>query len=67
MRRLKTLTMIVMLALAMSLCAPQAMAGDMLTPPIAGEIGTPGLYGVIHNPGEILTPGLYALFIALLG
>lgn len=72
MRRLKRLTMIVMLAMVMSLGAPQAFAGFMSigitaadgtaeSPGVAdGTAESPGVAGDIHSPvasGEMSTPG----------
>jgi len=75
-KRVITISLLVFLA---SIYTPQAMAGDMLTPPVAGEISTPGLYGEIPNPpgvtGDIGAPGLngwmstglYAAIISFFG
>lgn len=62
MRRLKTLTMIVMLALAMSLGTPKAFAGFMPTGITAadGTAESPGVAGDMHTPsatGEMGSPG----------
>lgn len=69
MLRIRKITAIMVLALLMSLCAPQALAGDMhcpiagqtQTPGITGEIGMPGVTGEMSTPGitgDILGPGL---------
>lgn len=58
MRRIKRLTAILALAMAASLCTPQALAGDMHFP-IAGPTETPSATGTIHTgfTGDMGTPG----------
>jgi hypothetical protein len=78
MRRLKTLTMIIMLALAMSVGTPKAFAG-FIPMGITGPTETPGLNGQMDTPpavnGEMGAPGLngdmatglYAAIISFFG
>jgi hypothetical protein len=57
---IKKLTALFILALAMSLCAPQGYAGEILTPPAAGEMSTPSLNGNMDTPtadGTAESPG----------
>lgn len=57
MSKLKTLTMIVMLAMVISFGAPQAFAGEMQNG-VAGPTETPGLNGTIHtgSTGQVDVP-----------
>lgn len=78
MRKIKTLTAIMVMAMIMSLGAPQAFAGDMATgvaadgtaesPGYTGPQESPGITGVAESPGffgDMSCPGL-AAFIASL-
>ena len=62
MRKIKALTAIMMLAMVMSLGAPQAFAGFIPTGVTAdGPTETPGITGPQESPGatgDIGTPGL---------
>lgn len=50
--RIKRLTAIILIALTLSLCAPQAFAGIMDTPAYNGSIDTPGYSdGTAESPG----------------
>ncbi|HEV2915234.1 MAG TPA: hypothetical protein VGX92_18290 [Pyrinomonadaceae bacterium] len=51
MRKIKRLTAIMVLATVASLGAPQAFAGEMGCPGIAGPTETPGFAGEIGSPG----------------
>jgi hypothetical protein len=49
---IKRLTAMILMALMLSLCAPQAFAGIMDTPAATGEISTPGATdGTAESPG----------------
>jgi hypothetical protein len=70
MRKLKTFVAALMLVFVLGIAAPQALAGDMNSPPAPapgdvgfppGDIQTPGIAGDIHIPGktgEMGTPGI---------
>ena len=61
MRAIKRLAAVMVLALLASIGAPQALAGNMDTPGITGDIQAPGIKGIMDTPaatGDISFPGL---------
>jgi hypothetical protein len=51
MRKLKNIVAVLMLLFVLGLAAPQAFAGDVLTPGFTGDVQTPGITGDIQGVG----------------
>jgi hypothetical protein len=70
MRKMKRVMAIMLLAMVVSLCAPQSYAGEMGAPGVGGEIGSPGAGGDMSGPGttgDMATGIMYPGFAGWIG